>query len=120
MQSKTEKLSVELEAIETDGSRKPESFRLYEEYSQEDIVETIRVRKDTFEKTEPQAMEELETEVGIEVENFHIWLETVKRLEPFEAHYYSVSLKSLLLGIPIGVQVAQLFDKVLSRKRLFM
>jgi hypothetical protein len=118
MQSNTEKLPVELEVHETDDAKKPISFKLYEEYSQKDIAETIRMRKDTYEKTEPQAKEELVTEVEIEVENFHIWLEAVKKLEPFEAHYYSVSLKSLLLGVPIGVQVAQLFDEVLNRERL--
>lgn len=51
----------------------------------------------------------------MEVENFHIWLESARRLEPFAAHYYSVSLKSLLLGLPIGVQVARLFDVILAK-----
>lgn len=119
MQSETEKLPVRLETTGTDDSKKPQSFRLYEEYSQKDIAETIRIRKGTFRNTKPQAIKKLQTEVEIEVENFHIWLETVKKLESFEAHYYSVSLKSLLLGIPIGVQIAHLFDKVLSRNRPF-
>lgn len=118
MQSKTEKLPVELEVHEMGDAKKLKAFKLYEEYSQRGIVETIRIRKDTYEKTELQVKEELVTEVEIEVENFHIWLEVVKKLEPFEAHYYSVSLKSLLLGVPIGVQVAQLFDEVLNRDRL--
>jgi DNA-binding transcriptional regulator LsrR (DeoR family) len=118
MQSKTEKLPVELEVHETDDAEKLKSFKLYEEYSQRNIAETIRIRKDTYEKTAPQAKEELITAVEIEVENFHIWLEAVKKLEPFDAHYYSISLKSLLLGVPIGVQVAQLFDEVLNRDRL--
>lgn len=118
MQSKTEKLPVELEVHEMDDAKKLKAFKLYEEYSRKDIAETVRIRKDTYEKTEPQVKEELVTEVEIEVENFHIWLEVVKKLEPFEAHYYSVSLKSLLLGVPIGVQVAQLFDEVLNRNRL--
>jgi hypothetical protein len=118
MQSKTEKLPLEFEVHETDDAKKLESFKLYEEYSQGNIAETTRIRKDTYEKTAPQAKEELVTEVEIEVENFHIWLEVVKKLEPFDAHYYSISLKSLLLGVPIGVQVAQLFDEVLNRHRL--
>jgi hypothetical protein len=115
MQSRTEDFPVELEAYETQKSQ-PKSFGLYEEYSQRDIVETIRTRKDAYEKADLQAREELETEVEIEIENFHIWLEAVKKLTSFAAHYYSVSLKSLLLGLPIGVQVAQLFGAVLEKR----
>jgi hypothetical protein len=114
MQSKTEDFAVELETSETRKSQ-PKSFELYEEYSQRGIAETIQTRRETYGKTDLQAREELETEVEIEVENFHIWLEVVKKFESFWAHYYSVSLKSLLLGLPIGVQVARLFDVVLER-----
>jgi len=114
MQSKIEDFSVELEAYEACKS-KPKSFELYEEYSQRDIVETIQIRKEAYEKADLKAREELEKEAKIEVENFHIWLESVKKLAPFAAHYYSISLKSLLLGLPIGVQVAQLFYVVLEK-----
>jgi hypothetical protein len=114
MQSRTEDISVELEAYGTCES-KPKSFELYEEYSRRDIAETIQMRKDAYEKAGLQAREELETEVETEVENFHIWLESVKKFASVAAHYYSVSLKSLLLGLPIGVQVARLFDVVLEK-----
>jgi hypothetical protein len=73
------------------------------------------VRKDAYEKADLQARKELETEVGIEVKNFCIWLESVKKIAPFAARYYSVSLKSLLLGLPIGVQIARLFDVALEK-----
>jgi len=114
MQARTDDYSVELESYGTWKSRL-KSFELYEEYSQKDIVETIQTRKDTYEKAHLNAREELETEVEIEVENFRIWLELVKKLAPFTAHYYSISLKSLLLGLPIGVQVARLFDVILQK-----
>jgi hypothetical protein len=114
MQPKAEEFAAELEASETQESQ-PKSFGLYQEYSQRDIAETIRTRKDAYEKADLGAKGELETEVDIEVENFHIWLESVRRLEPIVAHYYSVSLKSLLLGLPIGVQVARLFDVILVK-----
>lgn len=113
MQPKTEEFITELKAYET-WKNQPKSFELYEEYSQRDIVETIRTRKDAYEKAEAKTKEELQTEVEIEVENFHIWLEVVKKLQPSAAHYYSISLKSLLLGLPIGVQIARLFDVVLD------
>jgi hypothetical protein len=114
MQSKTEDFRAELEAY-IPSQRRPRSFELYAEYSHRDIVETIQTRKEAYEKAGSQARQELETEVEVEVENFRIWLESVKKLLPFEAHYYSVSLKSLLLGLPIGVHVARLFDIVLEK-----
>lgn len=114
MQSRTEDFSVELKAHDT-FKNKPKSFELYEEYSQRDIFEIIKMRKGVYEKADLQAKEELEKEVDGEVENFHVWLESVKKFAPFAAHYYSVSLKSLLLGLPISVQVAQLFDVVLEK-----
>jgi len=114
MQSRTEDFSVELEAYDTRKS-KLKSFELYEEYSQRDIAETIQIRRDAYEKADLQAREELEAEVEIEAENFHIWLESVKEITPFAAHYYSISLKSLLLGLPIGIQVARFFDVVLEK-----
>jgi hypothetical protein len=113
MQSRTEDLHVEIEAY-TSLKKQLKSFQLYEEYSQKDIVDTIQKRKEAYEKADLQAREELETEVEIEVENFQIWLESVK-FAPFAAHYLSVSLQSLLLGLPIGVRIAQLFDAVLDK-----
>jgi hypothetical protein len=110
MQSRNEDFSIELEAHGAFKSR-PKSFELYEEYSQRDIGETIQRRKDAYEKANLQAREELETEI----ENFRVWLESVKKFAPLAAHYYSVSLKSMLLGLPIGVQIAQLFDVVLEK-----
>jgi len=113
MQSRTDDFSVELEAQDT-LKRQPKSFELYEEYSKRDIAEAIQTRRNAYEKADLQAREELQTEVEIEVENFHIWLESAKKFKPFAAHYYSVSLKSLLLGLPIGVQVAACFDMALE------
>jgi len=114
MQPRTEDFSVELEPYGTCKS-KLKSFELYEEYSRKDISETIQIRRDAYEKADLQAREEIEAEAEIEVENFQIWLESVKKLAPLAAHYYSISLKSLLLGLPIGIQVAQLFDVVLEK-----
>jgi hypothetical protein len=117
MESETEDFRAELEAQAT-SKRRPKSFELYEEYSQKHIAETIQARRDAHENGDLQAREELETEVEIEVENFHIWLELVKKLPPFAAHYYSISLKSLLLGLPIGVHVARLFDVILDKPEI--
>jgi len=94
---------------------KPKSFELYEEYSQKSIDDTIRIHKENFEEADSKTKKTLEIEVKREVEDFRIWLEKTKRLEPRTAYYYSISLKSLLLGLSVGVQVAYLFDTVLDR-----
>lgn len=117
MQSKTEEFAAKIEVYNTQKSQ-PKSFKLYEEYSQKDITETIRARKDVYENGDLQARKELETEVEIEVENFQIWLETTKKIGRFAAHYYSVSLKSLLLGLPTGIQIAQLFNVVMEKLQI--
>jgi len=113
MRSKTEDFMVELEAYDIQKSR-PRSFKLYEEYSQRNIAETIRIRKENFDKANLKTRRELEIEVEREVENFRIWLKETKNLDASTAHYYSVGLKSLLLGLPIGVQVAWLFGTILD------
>ncbi len=113
MQSKKEDFMIELEAYDSEKSH-PISFKLYEEYSQTNIAETIRTRRENFEKADLKAKRELAATVESEVESFRIWLEETKGLQPSTAHYYSTSLKSLLLGLPVGVQVAYLFDIILN------
>lgn len=113
MKSKTEEFLAELETHDIE-KRHPPSFELYEEYCQRTIADTVRIRKENFEKADAEAKKELLAQVETEVENFRVWLEETKKFEPITAHYYSASLKSLLLGLPIGVQVAQLFGIVLD------
>jgi len=113
MQSKTEDFTVELEAVDTQKSY-PRNFRLYEEYSKKNIVETIRTRRENFDKADSTIKRELENKVEREVTEFRAWLEENKNFEPNAAHYYSISLKSLLLGLPVGVQVARLFGIILD------
>lgn len=112
MQSKTEELT-ELESYYT-YVQHPRSFELYEEYSQRTILDTIRIRRENFDKADTKTKRELQIEVEKEVRNFRTWLEENKNLEHSTAHYYSTSLKSLLLGLPVGLQVAQLFSIILD------
>lgn len=113
MQSKKEEFMIELEAYDAEKCQ-PRSFELYEEFSQRKMAETIRTRRDNFDKADLEARKELATEVKNEVESFCIWLQETKRLPSTVAHYYSVSLKSLLVGLSMGVQVACLFDIILN------
>jgi len=115
MQSKKEDFIVELEACTAEKGR-PRSFELYEEYSQTNIAEKIRTRRENFEEADLKAKRELVATVESEVESFRIWLEETKGLQPSTAHYYSTSLKSLLLGLPVGVQVAYLFNILLNKE----
>lgn len=113
MQTKTGQFIAELEAGKMQEFR-PKSFELYEEYSRRPIADTIRTHMESFNEADLKAKRELLTKVGKEVANFRAWLEETKNLEHNNAHYYSVSLKSLLLGLPVGVQIAQLFSTVID------
>ena len=94
--------------------RTPKTFILYEEYSHNDMFETIRTHRLEYEKATPERRKELEDEVEAEVKNFRGWLVETRKLEASTAHYYAIALKSLLLGLPTGVQIALLFDAALD------
>jgi hypothetical protein len=113
MQSKIEENTIELAAINAQKEQ-PRSCLLYQEYSQRDIHETVRTRKAEYQKADRETRQKLERQVEEEVKNFHLWLKQNKNLQHTTAHYCSISLKSLLLGLPTGMQIAQLFDIVLS------
>ena len=115
MQSKIEETTAKLEAFDAQ-KKQPRSCQLYQEYSQCDIDETIRMRRTEYEEADRETKRKLETEVEKEVENFHLWLEQNKNLQHTAALYCSISLKSLLLGLPTGMQIAQLFDVILSNQ----
>lgn len=113
MESKTDEFITELEVSE-EKEKTSKSFALFEEYSHTDIAETIRLRKANYEKADEEAKMKMWNEV--EVSSFGSWLEQTKNLEPVMAYYCSLSLKSLLLGLPTGVQIACLFGIVLDGK----
>jgi hypothetical protein len=115
MESKTDEFIAELEVSE-EKEKTSKSFALFEEYSHTDIAETIRLRKVNYEKADKEAKMKMWNEVEVEVSSFGAWLERTKNLEPTMAYYCSLSLKSLLLGLPTGVQIACLFGIVLDRK----
>lgn len=115
MQSKTDDFLAELEAYDIE-ERHPRSFEFYEEYSQRPIADTIRGRRENFEKAGFTSKRQLLSEVEREVKSFRTWLEETKNLDPMVAYYIAVSLKSLLFGLPAGVQVAQLFSTILDKQ----
>ncbi len=114
MQSKTDDFLAELEAYDIEEHHL-RSFQLYEEYTQRPIADTIRGRRENFEKAGFTTKRQLLNEVEREVKSFRTWLEETKNLDPTIAYYFAVSLKSLLFGLPVGVQVAQLFDTILDK-----
>jgi len=113
MQSKTENPPIKLEA-NVPLKYRTRSFELFEEYSHVDIAETIKDGKHIYETANSQAKREIETRVNTEISNFRTWLESTKKLAPQPAHYYSTGLKSLLIGVPIGAKVAQLFSSIIE------
>ena len=115
MQSKTDDFLVEPEAYDFEEHH-IRSFQLYEEYTQRPIADTIRERIENFEKAGFTTNRQLLNEVEREVQSFRSWLEETKNLDPTTAYYFAVSLKSLLFGLPMGVQVALLFDTILDKQ----
>lgn len=86
------------------------NFKLFEEFSGKNIIEIIEERRSNFNRFDPEAKRQVEKEI----ETFCSWLREVKGFHPATAHYYSVSLKSLLLGLPIGIAVGVLFGILLD------
>jgi len=113
MQSRTEDFWGKLEITNVTECT-PRSVELYEEYSKKTIADTIRLRMKNFEKADINKKRELQAKVEKEIEDFRAWLEETKNFERSSSHYVSVSLKSLLLGLPVGLQVAQLFGAILD------
>lgn len=114
MQSRTEDFWAELE-ISDIKEHPARGFQLYEEYGKTTIAELVTTRTERFNKANADERRKLRLAVDEEVEAFKTWLEDTKGLEQDSAHYCSVSIKSLLLGLPFGVQLAQLFDVAMSR-----
>ena len=113
MQPQTGELTPEPITLETQ-KRTPKTFLMYEEYSQTDILMTVRTRRLEYEKATLEKRRELEEKVEAEVNDFRSWLEQTKNLEPSTARYSAIALKSILLGLPTGPQIAQLFSIVLD------
>jgi len=112
MQSRKADVVAEIEACPSEEGY-PRSFELYEEYSGRDIGETVIFRIKKFAKATVDEKRIMSASVEDEVSGFCFWLEETKGIEPSVARYCSVSLKSLLLGLPMGMQIALLFDEVL-------
>lgn len=113
MEPKIGEFLAELEAYDVQ-KLSSKTLELYEEYSQKPIADTIKIRKESFERADFKAKDELLEEAELEVKDFRTWLEETKNLESTIAYYYSVSIKSLLIGLPFGVRMAQLFESVLN------
>jgi hypothetical protein len=115
MQSKTDEFVAEIEAIEI-GEKVPKSISLYEEFSHKDIAETVRIRRSNYEKADDRTRMKMFIDVEAEVMSFGTWLEQTKDFERDMAYHFSQSVKSLLLGLPTGLQIAYLFGVVLDKK----
>jgi hypothetical protein len=114
MESKTEEFLTSAYTVESRDDR-PTNFRLYEEYSGCNLHKTVSSRRERYGKADVDSRRRLEAAVDEEIEGFRVWLVRVKNFKDDAAIHCAVSLKSLLLGLPVGLQVAQLFDIIMSR-----
>lgn len=113
MQSKTDYMIADLDSL-IPAKYHVGCFRLFEEFSHRPITEIIKDRRAIYERADSQARKEIEANANTEISDFRTWLKSVRKFTPQAAHYYSVSLKSLLIGLPTGVQIAQLFNAILE------
>ena len=116
MRSKTD-FAIELEAQNIQKGFLT-NLGLYEEYRQRNVAQTINTQRESFVKGSFEDRRLLEEKVENEIRGFCIWLEETKDFDRDFARYYSLSIKSLLLGISIGEHIAQLFDLILKRQKL--
>lgn len=114
MESKAQEFMTTLEEIDSKKTR-PKNCELYEEFSQHSMSETIQQWKEEYGKADHKTRKKLIIAVEQEIEDFSIWLSETKNLEPTTAHFYAVSLKSLLTGFAFGEQIARLFDVILNK-----
>ncbi len=89
------------------------AFELFEEFSGKSILETFRERRADFQRHPPDVRRRAETEVKA----FFSWLRDIKGISSKTAYYYSISLKSLLAGLPTGIAVGLLFGVILYGQR---
>ena len=114
MESKMDELIVGRDVVYT-GISRPEACKLYEEYSARKIEETVEMNQRRFANADSNTLPELLSSVETEVINFSLWLEETKGFDPSYCYYSSISLKALLIGIPVGAQIVELFDFVLQQ-----
>ncbi len=88
-------------------------FRLFEEFSGQTIDKTISRSRRAFEKADSVTRRHQLKRVETDLANFSHWLVKSKGVNRFLAHYYTTSLKSVLLGLATGVELGLLFGFVL-------
>ena len=113
MQSKIQDFVIDLNVSEI-RKEQLKGFELYEEFSGTNIYELIKNRMESFDKSNEETRRQLEATAEKEVNSFCTWLTEIKGMSPDIAHYYAVSLKSLLVGLPNGVDIGLLFGGVLD------
>jgi hypothetical protein len=105
--------------IETGNSRKRHlnSLELYEEFKHKDVSGTTCIRQKNFSRAGCAEKRKLEVQVDNETRRFRSWLVETKNLDDEIARYCSLSIRSLILGMPMGEQIAQFFDLIINRGR---
>jgi len=114
MESETGGLNAAID-VSVSCRHRPRSFALFEEYSGTSIDSTVMMRRERFEAADLMARREMSVEAEREVSDFSKWLVRVKGFDFLSAHFHAVGLRSLLMGLPVGVQFAEVFGLVLDR-----
>ena len=115
MESETRELKTVIGVSDSRGHY-PRSFALFEEYSGVSIDSTVTERRKKFAAADLTGRRKMSFETEKEVDDFSEWLLQVKGFDSSSAHFHAVSLKSLLIGLPVGVQFAEMFGALLDRR----
>ena len=86
-------------------------FDLYEEFSKNSIEKAIKECSMEY-RFDNQKGDEL---LKDRIHDFYKWLKEIKGFTKEIAHYYSVSVKGILAGIPSGLEMALLFNVIIEK-----
>jgi hypothetical protein len=102
-----------LEIRTTDVKKEPlTGLELYAMFRRKSLEETLESRRRDFAKASDEERSAMIVEVENEIEAFCSWLMETKEFDAHAAHYCSMSVKSVLLGLPAGESFAEMFSLI--------
>jgi hypothetical protein len=114
MKSEIERSPVNVGILEVSESN-PRGFALFEEFCGRSVSEVYAKSARMFEASSAEGRARLCIEAEAKVKDFRDWLVNAKGYRLDAAHYFSVSVKSLIAGLPIGVEIGLLFAAALDK-----
>lgn len=112
MQSKGGTVSI---LAPTVGKKHLTGLELYVMFRAKSVGEVLGTRQQDFAEASGEEKTAMIEDVKNEIAAFCFWLIETKDFDAGTAHYYSMSVKSQLLGLPAADSFAELFNLILRR-----